>query len=80
MAEKFKIEATGDPCAKRILRDGQIVAMALQMSNSTWGAYEADSETRATPLSFGSAIEVRNWVKARIKERGDLHPAADDIA
>lgn len=80
MAEKFKIEAASDPCVKRILRDGQIVAMALKMSNSSWGAYEADSETRATPLSFASATEVLNWVRARIKDRGDLMPDADDIA
>lgn len=80
MAEKFKLEGTGTRQAKRILRDGVLVAMAQQLANGQWGIYDPDDDHRLTPMSFDSAGETRNWAKARFKHRGHLQPDADDIA
>lgn len=63
----MKMEATGDPCAKRIVNynrepGGQLVGFALQMSNGRWGVFGPDDK----PLiknTLPTAKAVLKWFR-----------------
>jgi hypothetical protein len=57
----LKLE-TSNADAKRILKDGQLVAFALALANGRWGLYDRDDkkltvETFATPKAALKAYE-----------------------
>ena len=57
---KFKIEGTGVRHSKRITRDGELVAMAEQLSTK-WRVFDINDQ-RMTGRLFDSANEARDWV------------------
>lgn len=58
---KFKIEGTGVKHSKRITRDGELVAMAEQLSTDKWGVFDINDQ-RMTDRLFDSANEACDWV------------------
>ena len=61
---KMKIESTFDKHSKRIVLDGELVALALAFSNGKWGVFTVDGGQQMTPRAFDSAKDVGKWVKA----------------
>jgi hypothetical protein len=58
--KSYTLEACGDKDAQRILRNGEIVAFALRLSNGKWGAYDAEDKP-ITNAKFSSANAVLKW-------------------
>ena len=62
---KVTLENTGVSHTKRIVREGTVIAMALEYSTGRWGAYDSRSDKRMTGLTFKTANAVRIWVEAQ---------------
>lgn len=61
---KLKIEATGEKHSKRVLCDGHLAALALELSNGKWGAFTVDGGQQLTSRTFDSAKDAGKWVEA----------------
>lgn len=48
-----------DAISYRLMEDGEIVGMALQLANGRWGMFRTD-ETRIGDLVYGTPGEVAN--------------------
>ena len=59
MSAKPKIESGGFRHVKRLVRDGQVVALLLQLSNDRWSVYDGD-ERRLFPGSFETPTKARD--------------------
>lgn len=49
-----------DAISYRLMENGEIVGMALQLANGRWGMFRADCETRIGDLAYATPGEVAN--------------------
>jgi hypothetical protein len=58
----LRVERTGFGDTRRIVRgNGEIVGLAIQLSNGSWGAFDTDAGRRLSFDFFGSPTGVRKW-------------------
>lgn len=57
------LERTGHSGVRRIVRNGEVVAMAQQFANGRWSAYTIEDK-RLTPKTFRTPNAVLLWFNA----------------